>query len=130
MLLITSRKKTELTTGFSNVEVIWQQGRFWSGSKKEWKGVFPGGPVVKNLPSDAGDAGSIPGRGTKIPHVARQLSLRATTREKPMCRNEISRVPQLRPDATKNNTYFFLKNKEWKGSEDSKNRQLLKYFAF
>ena len=31
--------------------------------------------MVKNLPSNAGDLGSIPGLGTKIPHV--QLSLRA-----------------------------------------------------
>ena len=31
---------------------------------------FPGGPVVKNPPSNAGGAGSIPGRGTEIPHVA------------------------------------------------------------
>ena len=28
---------------------------------------FPGGAVVKNLPSNAGDAGLIFGRGTKIP---------------------------------------------------------------
>ena len=42
---------------------------------------FPGGPVVKNLPSNAGDAGSIPGWGTKIPYAVGQLSLRATTRE-------------------------------------------------
>ena len=35
---------------------------------------FPGGPVVKKPPSNAGDAGSIPGRGTKIPHAAGQLS--------------------------------------------------------
>ena len=35
--------------------------------------------VVKNLPFDAGDAGSIPSKGTKIPHAAGQLSLRATT---------------------------------------------------
>ena len=28
---------------------------------------FPGGPVVKNPPSNAGDAGSIPGQRTKIP---------------------------------------------------------------
>ena len=41
--------------------------------------AFPGGPVVKNLPSSAGDVGSIPGRGTKIPHAAGQLSLRAIT---------------------------------------------------
>ena len=28
---------------------------------------FPGGEVVKNLPSNAGDTSSIPGWGTKIP---------------------------------------------------------------
>ena len=31
---------------------------------------FPSGPVVKNLPSNAGDPGLIPGGGTKISHVA------------------------------------------------------------
>ena len=30
---------------------------------------FPAGPVVENLPSNAGDAGLIPGRGTKISHA-------------------------------------------------------------
>ena len=45
---------------------------------------FPGGPVVKNLPSNAGDAGSIPGRGTRIPHAAEQLSLCAA-RKDPAC---------------------------------------------
>ena len=30
---------------------------------------FPGGPVVKNLPSNVGDAGLIPGPGTKSPHA-------------------------------------------------------------
>ena len=29
---------------------------------------FPGGPVVKTSPSNAGGEGSIPGRGAKIPH--------------------------------------------------------------
>ena len=60
---------------------------------------FPGGPVVKNLPSNAGDAGSIPGRGNKIPHAAGQLSLCATARmspcaatREPTCRNE--KIPQ------------------------------------
>jgi len=47
---------------------------------------FPGGPLVKNLPSNAGDMGLIPGRGTKIPHAMRQLSLHATTTE-PACHN-------------------------------------------
>ena len=30
---------------------------------------FPGAPVVKTSPSTTGGAGSIPGRGTKIPHA-------------------------------------------------------------
>ena len=47
---------------------------------------FPGGPMVKNPPSNAGDMGSNLGRGTKIPHGAGQLSPRATTTE-PMLLN-------------------------------------------
>ena len=47
---------------------------------------FPGGPVVKNPPCNARDAGSIPGPGTRFPHVAGQLSPHATTRE-PACHN-------------------------------------------
>ena len=39
---------------------------------------FPGGPVVKNLPFSARDAGSIPGQGTKIPHASEQLSAATT----------------------------------------------------
>ena len=34
--------------------------------------------MVKNPPCNAGDVGSIPGWGTKIPHVAEELSLHAT----------------------------------------------------
>ena len=41
---------------------------------------LPGGPVVKNLPSNAGDAGSVPGQGTKIPHGVQQLSRYASAR--------------------------------------------------
>ena len=47
---------------------------------------FPGGPVVENLPFNAGDAGSIPGQGTKIPPATKKISLRATTTE-PMHHN-------------------------------------------
>ena len=35
--------------------------------------AFPGGPVVENLPYNAGDVGLTPGRGTKIPHTAGKL---------------------------------------------------------
>ena len=42
---------------------------------------FPSGPLVNNLPYNAGEVGSMPGQGTKIPHASGQLSLRATTTE-------------------------------------------------
>ena len=35
------------------------------------EGDFPGGPVIKTLPSNAGGVGSIPGGGAKIPHASR-----------------------------------------------------------
>ena len=31
---------------------------------------FPGGPVAKTSPSNAGGAGSIPGGGARIPHAS------------------------------------------------------------
>ena len=40
---------------------------------------LPGGPVVKNPSCNAGDAGLIPGCGTKIPHAVGQRCLRAAT---------------------------------------------------
>ena len=46
---------------------------------------FPGGPMIKNSPYNAGDAGLIPDQGTKTPHAMGQLSLCASTRE-PACR--------------------------------------------
>ena len=43
--------------------------------------ILKTGPVVKNPSCNAGDAGSIPGQATKIPHAEGQLSPRATTTE-------------------------------------------------
>ena len=42
---------------------------------------FPGGPVVKNPPPSAGDTGSIPVQGNKVPHATGQLSPSAATTE-------------------------------------------------
>ena len=61
---------------------------------------FPGGPVVKNLPYNAGDTGSIPGWGIKIPCVAEEQSTCATTREF-VHYKERSSLVQLRPEAAK-----------------------------
>ena len=72
--------------------------------------------MVENPSCNAGDTGSIPGQGTKIPCATGQLSpcaattalwsLHATARENPVCRNEEptrynerSLVLQVRPDA-------------------------------
>ena len=56
--------------------------------------------MVKNLPSNAEDAGSIPGRGTKIPHAMGQLSPRAKITELVLLK-ERALTLQLRPDAAK-----------------------------
>ena len=54
------------------------------------EGDFPGSLAVKNLPSNAGDAGSIPGRETKIPHAVEQLNPCATSRQ-PVCSRACAR---------------------------------------
>ena len=62
-------------------------------SKGLSRGDLPGGPVVKNLPCNAGDEGSIPDWGTKIPHAeepkAHRLQLESlyAAMEDPMCQN-------------------------------------------
>ena len=48
--------------------------------KKTWEGTSFG-PVVKNLPANAGDTGWISGSGTKMPPATGQLSLCATATE-------------------------------------------------
>ena len=67
-----------------------------NGIAKETMRDFPGGPVVKNLPSNVGGAGSIPGWGTKIPQAMGQLSPCATATEPVPC-NERSWVMQRNP---------------------------------
>ena len=52
---------------------------------------FSGGPVVEDLPSIAGDVGSIPGQGTKMPHSLEQLN---------PCGNYWVLILQWRPIAT------------------------------
>ena len=46
---------------------------YYSAIKTNETGL-PGGPVVKSLPANAGDVGSTPDQGTKIPHAMAQLS--------------------------------------------------------
>ena len=55
---------------------------------------FPGSAMVKNLPSNAEDAGSTPGWGTKIAHDSGIPSPCVTARGKPTHCNERSHVLQ------------------------------------
>ena len=72
--------------------------------------------MVKNLPSNAGNTGLIPGWETKIPHAAGQLSLLAAATE-PV--HSGAREPRL--ESVHNNegltqpnklTFFFLKKRK------------------
>ena len=70
--------------------------------------------MVKNLPCNAGDMGSIPGRGTQIPHVMGQLSLH-TSRQNPCATVKRSHVAQPGPSAAKEKqTSKYLPNKKVK----------------
>ena len=53
----------------------------------KWRGNFPDGPVVKNLPSNAGVVCSIRSLGTKIPHDVRQVSPSHATSGNPQLHN-------------------------------------------
>ena len=57
-------------------------------------GDFCCGPVIKNPPSNAGDMGSIPGRGTQIP---RAIVTKPTQQlEKPACLSEDPTRPKTK----------------------------------
>ena len=53
---------------------------------QEQQGDFPGGPVIKNPPCNAGDSSSILGRGSKIPRAKEHLNPGAATTG-PACHN-------------------------------------------
>ena len=53
--------------GFSRLSV-------WSFMAKKLDRNFPGGPVVKKAPCNAGDVGSVLGQRAKFPHVTEELN--------------------------------------------------------
>ena len=60
---------------------------------------FPGGPVIKNLPLNAGNVDSIPGWGTRFPHAMGQLSLYTATTiaHTPQLKRSLSTTPMIDP---------------------------------
>ena len=60
---------------------------------------FPASPWVKNLPSNAGHMGSIPGQGTKIPHAMGQLSPHTATKKIPHAATKTPMQPKVNKKA-------------------------------
>ena len=59
--------------------MAWPYWVLWEHLHIKNQGDFTGSPVIKNLPSNAGDVGSIPGYGIKILHAVGQLRPCAAT---------------------------------------------------
>ena len=60
------------------------------GIRKNYKGVFPDGLVVKNLPCNTGDMGLILCQGTKIAYAQGLLNPQTTNNNKGRCRGKES----------------------------------------
>ena len=76
--LIIHSSKLLLSAYYIPSTVLTSEGTAQKERKKNWLEDFPGGPVVRNPPSNSGDVGLIPGQGTKILYAAGQLSPQAT----------------------------------------------------
>ena len=64
-------KKLKSLSGVQLFETPWTVARqdplsMEFSRQEHWSGGFPGGPVVQNPPSNAGNMGWIPGQETKI----------------------------------------------------------------
>ena len=57
-------------------QVLGPSKSFLKPCQKNKQTGFPCGPVAKNPPCNAGDTGSTPGQGTKIPHAATKTQCR------------------------------------------------------
>ena len=81
LLLLTSPLLKRMATVFysKHTHIPTNPEKTFTSDTAFWD--FSGGPVVKNLPSNARGEGLIPGWGTKISHATGQLeSLSATTK--------------------------------------------------
>ena len=76
------------TRHFFKLKLLYMCGNLWSACdfsyicERIW--ARRAGPVVKNLPANAGDVDLIPGRETNIPHAMKHLSQCTRTTEAPM----------------------------------------------
>ena len=73
----------------------------WQRSRAGGHRDFPGGPLAKNRPCNAGHVGTIPGQGTRIPHAAGQLGPRTTPAEPGSCSRQSHTATENLRAATK-----------------------------
>ena len=75
VLLSGDQGKEEPSWALENRSVVRRDEKDGQDGPDSWHkqalGDFPGRPVVKTLPSNAGDAGLIPSQGIKIPRAPR-----------------------------------------------------------
>ena len=76
---------------------------------------FRGGAVLKNLPCNAGNTGSIPRWRPRIPHAAEQISQHSTITE-PVGHKKRPRMPQLGADPAKC-IYTYIHKRTYHGQE-------------
>ena len=81
---------------------------------------LPGGPVVENPSSNAGNVGLIPGQGTKIPLSEGKLRPLATTRKIPQLQQR-SHKPQPRP---KTDRQILNSSSQCRGTDLNNNQSL------
>ncbi|XP_054944167.1 tetratricopeptide repeat protein 23 isoform X2 [Physeter macrocephalus] len=112
------------------LQVTGQKEIFFSTLTCQWD--FPGGPVVKNPLSSAGDAGLIPGQGTKIPRAVGQQSLHTITTELAQL-NKRAHMPQTTepthpgarvPQLERENLHAATREKPMRHNERSRMPQL------
>ena len=99
-------------------EEVQKSKNAWCQRNERMGGDFLGGPVVKNLPCNVGDAGLIHSQGTKILHVlhvVEQLSSYAITTE-PTTRESLhhSKDPTWHNNLACRNQDPMQPNKHWK----------------
>ena len=82
------------------------------GGNQHRAGDFPGGPVVKNPPSNAGDKCSIPSQGTKIPHATKTQHRQQQQQQK----KTTARSPKTQRQRSRDREWIF-KNEMWKPSQ-------------
>ena len=78
MICNSVKKKKEITqiiTEHQHLIIYALEGGNQQAWMKSTGRDVPGGPALKNPPSNAGNVGLIPGKGIKIPHAMGQLSL-------------------------------------------------------